>query len=541
MPRSSVVERARLVDRLRRRHDARLTTVVGGAGSGKTTLLGQALEAVDDQVDVWHSCTRADRDEQLLATRLLDDCADALDEYRVVGVADPIAALAELVLSASPTEVCFVLDDVHLLGTATITEDLLRTLPSNGHVLVAGRSVSDVNVARLDARGQLLEIRQEDLLLDDTELIEFANRRGVDVDTLDEANRWPAFVELASAGSRARSRRFLREEALGALGAEHRRRLAAFAAVGGGDDAVARAVTGWSVDDLVADLPLVGWDGDEARLHDLWVELLDGELTLDQQRAASRVAAEVHLGRRALDRAIAFSTNAEDWEIVRRALAAAVRSDAPAGTMTLRLERWVSVLPPTEVDAPVVLLVRGLVERDRDPTSARALTLLDVAASGFRESGDPDLELLALQNLALLSRLSGGVAGLASAMGRLHDLGERFAPARRFDAFGEALLAIAQGRPDKQLAALARVVDVELPLPWRYGRDSLMAHALYLLGRPAEALERLSAYESMPSLALPGAGVTHSQALWFAGRPKQALDEYRSVLERERSARPFQR
>ena len=445
MPRSSVVPRVRLVELLRRRHDARLTTVVGGAGSGKTTLLGQALDADDDQVDVWHSCSRADRDEQLLATRLLDAAADALDEYRLVGVADPVAALGELVLSASPTEVCLVLDDAHLLGAATIVEDLLRVLPSNGHVLVAGRSVANVNVARLDARGELLEIGQDDLLLDDAELIAFANRRGVDVDTLDDANRWPAFVELASTGSRARSRRFLREEALGAIDPERRARLAAFVFVGGGDDSVARAVTGWSVDDLVADLPLVAWNRDEARLHDLWAELLDGELTLDERRAASRVAAEVHLGRRALDRAISLGVHVEDWEIVRRALAAAVRAEAPAGTMMLRLERWVSALPPSEVAAPVVLLARGLVERDRDPTSTRAVTLLGEAASGFRDVGDPDLELLALQNLALLSRLSGGAAGLASAMGRLHDLAQRFAPARRFDAFGEALMAIARG------------------------------------------------------------------------------------------------
>ena len=537
MPRSSVVERVRLVEQLRGRHDARLTTLVGGAGSGKTTVLGQALDAVDDQVDVWHSCVRADRDEQLLATRLLDACADALDEYRVVDVDDPIAALAELVLAASPTEVCLVLDDVHLLGAATIVEDILRSLPSNGHVLLAGRSVSNVNVARLDARGQLLEIGQDDLLLDDAELIEFANRRGVDAAMLDEANRWPAFVELASSGSRSRSRRFLREEALGAVDAERRVRLAAFAYIGGGDDSVARAVTGWSVVDLVADLPLVAWSGDEARLHDLWVELLDGELTLDQQRSAARVAAEVHLARRSLDRAIALGANVEDWEVVRRALASALRDGAPAGAMTVRLDRWVSMLPPTEIDAPVVLLARGIVERDRDPTSARALTLLDEAATGFRDLGDPDLELLALQNLALLSRLAGGVTGLASAMGRLHDLGQRFAPARRFDHFGEALMAIAQGRPDRQLAALERLVDVELPLPWRYGRDSLMAHALYLLGRPAEALDRLSVYAATPTLSLPGAGVTQSQALWFAGRPSQALDHHHAVLERERSAR----
>lgn len=537
MPRTSVVERTRVVELLRRRHDVRLTTVIGGAGSGKTTALGQALDVDDGHVDVWHPCSRADRDEQLLATRLLDACADALDEYRVVGADDPLGALGEIVLAASPTEICFVLDDVHVLGATTIVEDLLRTLPANGHVLVAGRSLTNLNVARFDASGQLVEIKQDDLLLDDAELVDFANRRGIDAEHLDDANRWPAFVELASTGSRSRSRRFLREEALGAIGPERRERLSAFAFVGGGDDAVARAVTGWSVDDLVSDLPLVAWDGDDARLHDLWVELLDGELSLDQQRSASRLASEVHLARRSLDRAVLLGAQVEDWEIIRRALIVAVRMEEPAGTMMVRLERWVSLLPPAELDAPIVLLARGLVERDRDPTSTRALTFLDEAATGFRESGDPDLELLALQNLALLSRLSGGVAGLASAMGRLHDLGERYGPARRFDAFGEALMAIAEGRPDKQVVALERVVDVDLPLPWRYGRDSLMAHGLYLLGRPQEALERLSVYDDMPALTLPGAGVTRSQALWFAGRPHQALEEYRSVVDRERNAR----
>ena len=117
---------------------------------------------------------------------------------------DPLDRLNELVLGASPRQVCLVVDDVHVLGRSEALERLIDSLPANGHVLASGRATPAFSTARLDAAGQLEEIHQDELLLTDDELIQFANLRGVDVTSLSGAEGWPAFVELATAGTEAR-------------------------------------------------------------------------------------------------------------------------------------------------------------------------------------------------------------------------------------------------------------------------------------------------------------------------------------------------
>ena len=118
------------------------------------------------------------------------------------------------------------------------------SLPRNGHLVASGRSLPRLDVARLDTLGELVEIEQTDLMMTPDELVEFATRRGVDVDRLAGADGWPAFVELASSGVATRPREFLEQEALCGLGSDRRRGLAAFAFAGGGDDAISLAVAG---------------------------------------------------------------------------------------------------------------------------------------------------------------------------------------------------------------------------------------------------------------------------------------------------------
>ncbi|MEO1058532.1 MAG: AAA family ATPase, partial [Actinomycetota bacterium] len=459
-PRAAVVQRRRLVDRLAARFDARLTLVTGGGGSGKTTALAQAMAADSDHADVWYPCTPADRDASTLLAGL------AAATYRAIGGADPsspdapepIDAIHDAVLAASPRHVCLVLDDVQLFDDPTAVDALLFRLPSNGHLLLAGRRRPGLPTARLDAAGALVELTQDDLLLTDDELIEFANLRGVDIEILRAAERWPAFVELASSGIEVRSRRYLEEEALAGLDVERRRALARFAAVGGGDDALAQAVTGWSLPQLVHDLPLVRWSGEVAQLHDLWRDLLATEITDGDRRSAAAAATGVLRAAGDVDRAIEIGAAVGAWDDVAESVSVAVRAGVDGGIRSDQLQRWRSLLPVEYSDAGVAVLIDALLERERDPTSVEAERLFDRAAQRFDEDGDDSLQLASLAQLGYLARVRADVPGIDAVMDRVRAIADRYPPAAPFLEFGAAWKALNTARPDLQLAAMERIV-----------------------------------------------------------------------------------
>ena len=516
-----MIERPRLIGALGARFARRLTVVIGGGGAGKTTVLRQCIDAEVDHIDVFHSCTAADREASRLAIALTDATA------RVLGIdppsGDPIDGIVEMVLSHSPGRVCLVIDDTHVLDQSDTLETLLERLPANGHLLLSGRRRPALDTARLDASGQLLEIGQADLLMTESEQIDFANRRGIDISLLDGAEGWPAFIELAASGSEVRSRRYLEEEALREIAPERRRALASFALVGGGDDAIAWAVTGMRLSDLIEDLPLVRWDGSDARLHDLWAELLIDELDAPTRHTAIRAAADVHRAEGRFDRALDLARSIEAWDDVTETLGVAVRESVDGGLLAAQLRRWRAALPAPLNDHPVVVLIDGLIQREVDPTSERAWDLLDAAASSFEASGDHELALVALLQLAYISRIRGNNERLAPTRDRLAALAEIHPPARPFLAFGEAWAALTEGRPDLEYAAMQSIADADLPTVWQVTRDHLMAHALYSLGRPHEGLNVVPRHIERLAVAIPGALITESQCLWYSGHPEEAM------------------
>jgi len=516
-----LIERPRLVAQLGARFARRLTVVIGGGGAGKTTILRQSIAAEIDHIDVFHSCSAGDRETGRLAIELAAATARTLQLEPPSG--DPIESIVEMVLARSPRHVCLIVDDTHVLDRFDDIDALLGRLPVNGHLLLAGRRRPSIDTARLDASGQLLEIAQGDLLMTESEQIDFANRRSVDVELLDGAEGWPAFIELAASGSVVRSRRYLEEEALREIAPDRRRALAAFAIVGGGDDAIAVAVAGMGLRQLVDDLPLVRWDGDNAQLHDLWAELLIDELSADDRHEATISACAVHRDANRFDRALDLARGIEAWADVTRTLGVAVRESVDGGLLAARLRRWRSSLPAVLDADPVVVLIDGLIEREIDPTSDRAWELLDGAAASFEASGDLELTLVALLQLAYISRIRGEQERLEPTRERLATLATIHPPARPFLAFGEAWAALTEGRPDLELVAMQSIADADLPPVWKVTRDHLTAHALFSLGRPHEALEVVPRdVETLP-VAIPGALVTESQCLWYAGHPEVAM------------------
>ncbi|MEM7141309.1 MAG: BTAD domain-containing putative transcriptional regulator [Actinomycetota bacterium] len=516
-----LIERPRLVDALAARFSRRLSIVVGGGGAGKTTLLRQAIAGEVDHIDAFHSCTPADREDARLASELLSAVSRAVAV--AVPLGEPISAIVELVLAQSPRQVAIIVDDTHVLDRTDLFRELLDVLPANGHLVLAGRRRPAIDTARLDAAGDLLEIAQDDLLMTDDEQIDFANARSIDVELLRGAEGWPAFIELAAGGSEIRSRRYLEEEALREIAPERRRALAAFALVRGGDDAIAEAVAGQPLADLIADIPLVRWEGDRARLHDLWAELLVDELDDEARRSAALAASAIHRGRSEIDAAIDLARLVDDWDDFAASLSAAVSDGVDGGLRSDQLRRWRELIEDDRRDEPIAVLIDGLIERELDPTSQRAWDLLDRSAAAFESSGEHALELTALMQLGYVSRIHADPAKIAPVLERATALAERYPKARPFLAFGEAWTAMAHGRPDLQLAALEGLHDDDLPPIWQITRMHLIAHALFNLGRPFEALEVVPRNVDSLPIPIPGALVTESQCLWYAGQPERAL------------------
>jgi len=518
-PRTSLIVRPRLLERLRNRFEVRLVVMTGGGGCGKSTVLAQAVDDATEGTDVWYSCNSADRDPARFGGGLLATTAAALGVEPNASARSTHESIAALILLVSPRPVCLVVDDAHHLVDPAPLQDLLEALPANGHLLLAGRHLPAVSTARLDAAGELARIEQAELLMTDDEQIEFANARGIDVARLAGAEGWPAFVELASAGTEVRSRQYLEEEAVTALEPDRRRRVAAFAAVGGGDDEVCRAVTGTGLDELLDGLPLVRWSDDTAQLHDLWAELLEGELSSHERRDAALAAGAVHRHRGRIDPAIDLGVVAGSGDDIVRTIAEAVRNGVAGGIHRDRLGRWSALLERHAPSTSIGALVDGLIAREHDSSSDEVWDLFDDAAMRFDEEGDDDLQLVALAQLGYVARCQYRLDRIDEVTQRIATLGERHEAALPFLAFCEAWSALLHARSDVQLAAMERIVDADLPTMWRVTRDHLHAHALLSLGRPAEALDWVPKNMADQPVPIPGSLTTEAQCHWAMGRP----------------------
>src|SRR5215218_9757026 len=173
--RPGFVVRPRLVDRLAPAHEGELTLVCAPAGFGKTALLADWARR-DPRPVAWLSLDDPDNDP----ARFWRHVAAALDRVRP-GIAQRVAALlqglqptsfeavvAALVnqLAGVAEEVVLVLDDYHLIQSPPVHASLgflIDHLPPQLQLVVASRADLPLPLARLRARGQLVELREGDL------------------------------------------------------------------------------------------------------------------------------------------------------------------------------------------------------------------------------------------------------------------------------------------------------------------------------------------------------------------------------------------
>jgi LuxR family maltose regulon positive regulatory protein len=169
--------RHRLTQRLRQGMHARLTLVSAPAGFGKTTALVTWLAepAPRPRSVAWLSLDADDNVPRAFWTYVVTALRRALpavgeDALRLLESPNaPVdSALATVLneLAAVPQEVVLVLDDYHFIDHEAISSGmsfLLERLPTTVHIVLSTRADPALPLARLRARGDLVEVRAGDL------------------------------------------------------------------------------------------------------------------------------------------------------------------------------------------------------------------------------------------------------------------------------------------------------------------------------------------------------------------------------------------
>lgn len=550
-PKARSLTRPRLLRALLGRWEHRVMYVTGGAGLGKTTLLAQAVaenRLAPRGDDVWIGLQPGDADADTLARDLLTAVLGATpdrgaaDGDRSSSAPPTPAMVADAVWRRSPDAVCLVLDDAHLLPPgspgATWLADLIDVLPSNGHVLLAGRADPSVPLARLAAQGEVVALGGDDLRFTPDEVAGFAADRGIaDVERLASAGGWPAMTELVASVPGDRAGDFLWEEVLEPLGPHRRRVLAVVADLGGADDALAAAALGEPVDLAAAleGVPLVASDGRGWRVpHPLWSTVPTLALDAAERRTVHRRAVDHHLACGRFDEALALATDAALDEVVPVILRAACLG--PGRPPVARLARWLAEMPATAADTGGAVLAAGLHQALVSP--AEAIEPLGRAAAMFRAEGDADGELAAI---ALVGRVAWWLARLdilAEQLPRVLELEAAGHPlARALAGIGRAVLADLQGDDEAVIATLRAIEPGVLDPAWAAVADWLLATTLASAGRTDEALAILDA---MPPSADPAFAATTDGARlmvqWSEGRVDEVAAEMPALLDRVRAA-----
>jgi LuxR family maltose regulon positive regulatory protein len=214
--RSEQIGRAELVPRLREAATRPLTVVTGPPGFGKTTLL--AAWAADEQRAAWLSLDEDDNDPARFfayTVAALQAVEPQLGTQALAAQRTPRASLVDMVLPlfvnelvALDDEIVLVLDDYHLISEPEIHAALtylLERQPSPLRLVLATREDPPLPLGRLRARGQLAELRTDELRFSTEETSLFLNdvlALGLSADELQRLHArtegWPAALYLAA-------------------------------------------------------------------------------------------------------------------------------------------------------------------------------------------------------------------------------------------------------------------------------------------------------------------------------------------------------
>ena len=187
--RTTLVSRRRLFEALDQGLARKVTIVSAPAGFGKTTLVGEWIKQRNVPT-AWISLDDNDNDPirflsyfikalQTLNTKIGETALEILQSPQAQINEPLLITLVNEIALTLPGEIILVFDDYHLAETPQINEIvyfLLNHLPPSMHVLIASRADPSFPVALLRGRGELNELRQNDLRFTSEEAGEFLNR-----------------------------------------------------------------------------------------------------------------------------------------------------------------------------------------------------------------------------------------------------------------------------------------------------------------------------------------------------------------------------
>jgi LuxR family maltose regulon positive regulatory protein len=188
--RANLVSRPRLLERLNEGLRGPLTLVAAPAGYGKTTLMSEWRSGQGSTMLVaWLSLDEGDNAPSrfwfylisALGTLQSNLGGDALRMLQTPKLPPIENLLTELInnLNTFPKDFVLALDDVHLITAPEIYRGinfLLEHLPPHLHLVILTRADPPLSLSRLRARGQLTEIRAEDLQFNPEETARFLNQ-----------------------------------------------------------------------------------------------------------------------------------------------------------------------------------------------------------------------------------------------------------------------------------------------------------------------------------------------------------------------------
>ncbi len=186
--RANLVARTALEDKISQAAKVPLTLITAPAGFGKTTLTASYLNSCGIPA-AWLSLDKQDNQSGQFLTYLItafQTAAPSIGQRLIQALVttqtpDPTAVLTLLIndLDQSIQEIMLVLDDYHEITQAVVHESLsflLEHCPINLHLIIITRSDPPLPLSRLRARGQLVEIRANDLRFTEKETAEFLNQ-----------------------------------------------------------------------------------------------------------------------------------------------------------------------------------------------------------------------------------------------------------------------------------------------------------------------------------------------------------------------------
>jgi DNA-binding SARP family transcriptional activator len=546
---SHAIVRAAVLERLAGRWDRTVTTVVAGAGFGKSVAIGQALRANRAEprgVEGWVSCRAGCETAERFAA-----AAAAAVGAPAGGAGSPGAVLYAAVADQAPLHVCLVLDDVELLppACAALVDDLLRRAPANLHLVLCGRRLPGLALARFRAADDLVEIGADLLRFDEAELAALAASLGAAPLERDLAG-WPALVRLALVAPRRTVDEYLWEEVMGSLTPREREALLALCLLGQSGVAEVEAATGrqFDPDAFCARVPLVHRVGDEIVAHDLWGPYLEGlgsatDIAALSQRvlavvaargdpiatgaAAVRLGDEAALGRAAVD-LVRVTLGSLPIGVAEGWLASLRDADAGADGRSSNLALTAELLDCALANA----------RSATDPSPDR----LDGLATRFHEAGDAEGEAVTLALGTLAADARNDVGHLVALAARARTLAEEGGEPRlrMLVAIVDGAVMAMGGDFDGALALLARPVGGRAAGQRPEASVRLHWHLLLLAGRAAEAAELTAEVAPVPGMTAQRE--LHGLARWLDGDPAGLVpvtrdlgpDRYRGLSERDR-------